>query len=78
MLRVERPSVSADVNVHIRPCAFLLCKLDHMSRSLGAGVTERVKWVRLDEEGEREKVSHDVFHPAQDGRKAIRVSRPGL
>lgn len=34
---------------------------------------ERFKGVRLDEEGESEKVSHDMFHPAQGGRKAIRV-----
>lgn len=39
---------------------------------------ERVKGARLDKEAERGKVSHDMFHPAQDGRKAIRVLRPGL
>ncbi len=70
--------MSADVNVRILPWEFLLCKLDHMSRSLGAGVMERVKGLRLDEEGESKKVSHDTFHPALDGRKAIRVLRPGL
>lgn len=45
-------SVSAVVNVRIRPCEYLLCKLDHMSRGLGAGVMERVKRPGLDEEGE--------------------------
>lgn len=41
----------------------------------GWGVMERVEGVRLDK---REKVSPDTFHPAQEGRKAIRVSRAGL
>lgn len=44
-------------------------------RASGRGVMGRVKGVRLDK---REKVSPDTFHPAQEGRKAIRVSRAGL
>lgn len=39
------------------------------------GRGERVK---LNKEGEREIASHDMFHPAKGGIKAIRVLRPGL
>lgn len=38
---------------------------------------ESTGWDLTGREKER-KLSHDMFHPAWDGRKAIRVSRPGL